>query len=247
MRKMITMFLACVLALGLCAASAEGLSSQFGFSGWPVCQPVSHASATRSPEYALEMGSIPTSSPNQAHNQHISSTGAPQRPTAALPAATAQPASPTGMQTGAAASGYGAGNPLAGDDYTTYSPSMQEANALKLLNSDRLANGLSALTLDPELSRIARIKSEDMRDHHYFAHESPTYGRMAQMLKTFGYANNGCGENIAHHASVDRAEIAFMSSDAHRRNILMSSWTRVGIGVALDANGYVYETQVFVR
>ena len=86
-----------------------------------------------------------------------------------------------------------------------------------------------------------------MRDHHYFAHESPTYGKAAQMLKTFGYEFSAVGENIAHHASVERAETAFMSSEGHRRNILMTSWTRVGIGVCYDDNGYVYVTQLFAR
>ena len=133
------------------------------------------------------------------------------------------------------------------DDYTTYSATTQEGIALNLLNSDRIANGLPALTLDPELSRLARIKSEDMRDHHYFAHESPTYGKAADMLKTFGYAYSAVGENIAHHATVERAETAFMSSDGHRRNILAKNWIKVGIGVCYDANGYVYVTQLFVR
>ena len=55
------------------------------------------------------------------------------------------------------------------------------------------------------------------------------------------------GENIAHHATVDKAQAAFMSSDGHRRNILSSSWTKVGIGVCYDANGFVYVTQLFVR
>ena len=100
---------------------------------------------------------------------------------------------------------------------------------------------------EPVLSELARIKSNDMRDNRYFAHESPTYGNASAMLKTFGYAFNAVGENIAHHANVEKAQAAFMSSDGHRRNILSSSWTKVGIGVSVDAQGYVYVTQLFVR
>jgi len=118
---------------------------------------------------------------------------------------------------------------------------------LNLVNQDRKNNGMPALTLDPELSRIARIKSCDMRDNHYFAHESPTYGNVRQMLTSFGYAFSAAGENIAHHATVEKAQTAFMSSDGHRRNILSSSWTKVGIGICYDANGYVYATQIFAR
>ena len=65
-----------------------------------------------------------------------------------------------------------------------------------LLNSDRKNNGLAALALDPELCRIARIKSEDMRDNRYFAHESPTFGRVGDMLRRFGYSFRSAGENI---------------------------------------------------
>lgn len=133
------------------------------------------------------------------------------------------------------------------DDYTTHSLSLQEEKLLNLINRDRAANGLPALTADPALSRIARIKSEDMRDNSYFAHESPTYGKARQMLERFGYAFQGCGENIAHHATVEKAQAAFMTSDGHRRNILSAAWQKVGVGVCLDWNGFVYATQLFVR
>ena len=108
-------------------------------------------------------------------------------------------------------------------------------------------NGLPALTLDPELSRLARLKCEDMRDQNYFAHESPTWGNAAAMLTRFGYAFNGVGENIAHHATVEKAEAAFMSSSGHRGNILGRQWTKVGVGVCFDRQGFVYVTQLFVR
>lgn len=132
-------------------------------------------------------------------------------------------------------------------DYTTFPQATQEEIALQLLNQDRIRNGLPALTLDPALSRIARIKSQDMKDNRYFAHESPTYGRAPQMLTHFGYAYNGVGENIAHHATVEKSQAAFMSSTGHRANILGRQWQKVGIGVVFDDHGYVYVTQLFVR
>ena len=97
------------------------------------------------------------------------------------------------------------------------------------------------------LCRIARIKSQDMKDNRYFAHESPTFGRAPQMLTHFGYAYNGAGENIAHHSTAEKAEAAFMSSWGHRINILGKQWTKVGIGVVYDNQGYLYITQLFVR
>lgn len=132
-------------------------------------------------------------------------------------------------------------------DYTTISVAKQEEIVFELLNLDRARNGLPPLVLDAELSRIARIKSQDMKDNHYFAHESPTYGRAPQMLAHFGYPFNGAGENIAHHATVEKAQAAFLSSPAHRINLMGKQWQKVGIGVVYDDQGFVYVTQLFVR
>lgn len=87
----------------------------------------------------------------------------------------------------------------------------------------------------------------DMYLNNYFSHTSPTYGSAAQMLSTYGYSFTSVGENIAHHATVEKAQAAFMSSSGHRQNILGSQWTKVGIGVWEDSQGFVYVTQLFVR
>ena len=140
-----------------------------------------------------------------------------------------------------------AGAPAFVGHYTTAFLSAQEQKAGNLLNSDRIRYNLSPLTLDPELCRIARIKSEDMRDNQYFAHESPTYGSVSEMLTQFGYPHAGAAENIAHHRDVDKAQAALISSPGHRRNILSAGYTKAGVGVAADENGYVYLTQIFCR
>lgn len=171
----------------------------------------------------------------------VLATPAPQKPQIATPrpiitqkpttAATPKPSEP----------------PVSNGDYTTISVSKQEEIVFELLNRDRAKNGLPALVLDPELSRIARIKSQDMKDNRYFAHESPTFGRAAQMLTHFGYAYNGVGENIAHHSTVEKSQAAFLSSPPHRANIMGRQWQKVGIGVVYDDQGFVYVTQLFVR
>lgn len=130
--------------------------------------------------------------------------------------------------------------------YTSASLSAQEQTAGNLVNSDRARYALPALTLDPALCRIARIKSEDMRANGYFAHVSPTYGDVRQMLTAFGYSFEAAGENIAHHRDVEKAQAAFLSSPGHRRNVLSTRYTRFGVGVATDGNS-VYLTQIFCR
>ncbi len=149
--------------------------------------------------------------------------------------------------TAAGGAAHAAGDASFAAHYTTASLSAQEQTAGNLLNSDRARYNLSALTIDPALCRIARIQSEDMRDNQYFAHTSPTYGDVRSMLRQFGYSFAAAGENIAHHATVEKAQAAFLSSPGHRKNVLSSAYTKVGIGVAIDENGYVYLTQIFAR
>lgn len=199
-------------------AAGNAPASQFGFRGWPYRQQTPCNSAA--PTAAPQ---IPATEKPQATLRPIST---------AAPRPTARPSAAPSTSTG---------------DYTTLSVTAQEQKLLDLLNQDRRANGLPALALDAELSRIARIKSADMRDQGYFAHESPTYGNAASMLAAFGYAFRGVGENLAHHASVEKAEAAFLSSPGHRTNLMGSQWIKVGIGVAVDRNGFVYVTQLFVR
>jgi len=244
------------------AAQAEAPTSQFGFKGWPYRQQTN----CNTPEPACTPKPvIPTATPEINDNGSENGPNGPSVPTkepavttpvptsapTAAPVPTEKPqvtAKPTAVPTARPTVRPTATKaPSSDDDYTTDSLSAQEQTAWNLLNSDRNANGMSSLPLDAELSRIARIKSEDMRDKGYFAHESPTYGSPSEMLRYFGYSFTAAGENIAHHANVTKAQAAFMSSAGHRRNILSSSWTKVGIGVCYDAQGYVYVTQLFAR
>ncbi|MDR0928856.1 MAG: CAP domain-containing protein [Oscillospiraceae bacterium] len=131
--------------------------------------------------------------------------------------------------------------------YTPSALSVQEQQMVQLINQERAAQGLAALPVDLELSALAEMKSQDMVDNGYFAHESPTYGSAADMLEDAGYEFKGVGENIARSASVEKANAQFMSSDGHRRNILGSQWTKVGVGIVNDRNGYPYVTELFAR
>lgn len=136
-----------------------------------------------------------------------------------------------------------------GDDghYTPGSLTSQERYLLDAINEERTSRGLSALPVDMELAAVARKKSADMIENHYFAHESPNYGRASDMLDDAGYKYTSVSENIARSGSVEKAHVALMSSSGHRGAILGSQWKKIGIGVVNDANGYPYVTELFVR
>ena len=72
-----------------------------------------------------------------------------------------------------------------------------EQTLIRLVNEDRARYGLNALTVDPALCSVARIKAQDMLSGGYFAHTSPTYGDIRKMLTTFGASYTYASENIA--------------------------------------------------
>ncbi len=119
-----------------------------------------------------------------------------------------------------------------------------EKEVIRLVNEIRKQKGISELTYDWQLSRVARIKSEDMRDNKYFSHTSPTYGTPFQMMKNFGITYRSAGENIARGQTTPQKVVdAWMNSSGHRANILNSSYTHIGVGYA--QNGH-YWTQMFI-
>lgn len=123
-----------------------------------------------------------------------------------------------------------------------------EQQVFELVNKERAARGLSMLKYNYELARMARIKSQDMIDKKYFAHESPTYGSPFKMMESFGFKFSSAGENIA-YGQKTAAEVmnAWMNSPGHKANILSETYTTIGVGVAKTASGTLYWTQEFMK
>ena len=119
-----------------------------------------------------------------------------------------------------------------------------EQEVIRLVNEIRKENGLKALTYDWELGRVARYKSQDMKDNKYFAHNSPVYGTPFQMIKNFGISYRSAGENIAKGYATPQAVVnGWMNSSGHRTNILNASYTHIGVGYVAGGN---YWTQMFI-
>ena len=122
--------------------------------------------------------------------------------------------------------------------------SSYESEVIRLVNEIRQHNGLRPLAANCELSRVARYKSQDMRDNGYFSHNSPTYGTPFQMLSAFGLSYRTAGENIAKgYASPQAVVNGWMNSSGHRANILNASYTQIGVGYVSGGN---YWTQLFI-
>ena len=127
-------------------------------------------------------------------------------------------------------------------DFSSY-----QQQVLDLVNAERTKRGISALTLDSNLSSVATKKSQDMVNKNYFDHTSPTYGSPFDMMKQFGISYRTAGENIAKgQKNPQEVVTAWMNSEGHRKNILNPNFTNLGVGIAKDSKGTTYWTQMFI-
>lgn len=130
----------------------------------------------------------------------------------------------------------------------TVTTTAQEDEVLRLVNVQRSYAGLQPLTMNWQLARCARYKSQDMATRGYFDHNSPTYGSPFQMMESFGLRFSAAGENIAYGQRTP-AEVMndWMNSPGHRSNIMNPTYTQIGVGLAKNSSGVCYWTQQFMK
>jgi uncharacterized protein YkwD len=106
-----------------------------------------------------------------------------------------------------------------------------EQEMFKMVNTERIKNGVPAVFFDNKLRDVARAHSRDMFARGYFSHYTP------EGLSPFDRMNKGdikylsAGENLALAPSTDLAMQGLMNSPGHRANILNPSFRTIGIGV----------------
>lgn len=122
----------------------------------------------------------------------------------------------------------------------------EEIELLKLINAERVKNGLSELKFDAELQKVARIKAQDLVDNNYFSHNSPTYGSPFEMMKSFGITYKAAGENIAGNSTLQGAVTAWMNSEGHKANILSNAYNYTGVGVVTSPKYGKVMVQMFI-
>ena len=115
-----------------------------------------------------------------------------------------------------------------------------ESQFVSLTNSSRASSGAGRLSVDGELTAIARRWSAKMAADNRLAHNPNLSREVTQDWAKLG-ENVGVGDNA------DQIHQAFMNSPAHRANILDGAFTRVGIGVVRGGDGRIWVTEVFMR
>jgi len=114
-------------------------------------------------------------------------------------------------------------------------------STLCLLNAQRAAKGLSALSEQAQLTNASADYSALMVKEHFFEHVSPEGSELTDRLTGVGYLGGPgswiVGENIAwgesYLASPGEIVKAWMNSPPHRANILNGDYADIGLGIAL--------------
>jgi uncharacterized protein YkwD len=112
---------------------------------------------------------------------------------------------------------------------------------LALINQARAENGVPALTLQDKLSAAAFGHSQDMACNDYVDHTGSDGSSWTNRVQAQGYSYTYVSENIYVGDPTFGGDAAgaftwWMNSDVHRRNILSTKVTSIGIGYAYYPN-----------
>ena len=217
-----------------------------------LCDPTaagSTGSCAAQPFHAA-VASVPASlspRPSAARTRHRHATPSPSAsapasarataPSPTAPSSTASATSPAGTSSGSAA-----------------------AQVLGLINQARSAAGLAPLTITTGLNSSASAHNSRMAGGCGLSHQCPGEPDLGARETAAGVHWTAAGENIGEGGPVadTAAAMAQMAvgltqamlnekppDDGHRRNILSSSFTHIGIAVFRDSRGTVWLTQDF--
>jgi uncharacterized protein YkwD len=106
-----------------------------------------------------------------------------------------------------------------------------EKEMLAMVNEERTKRGLQPLTVDPELTIVARKHSKDMFERGYFSHYTPEGKDPFDRMKAANVQFVAAGENLALGQTLPICHQGLMNSPGHRANILRPNYNRVGIGI----------------
>ena len=132
---------------------------------------------------------------------------------------------------------------------STRTPAMNslELTTHNLVNRYRQSHNLPPLIADPAISAQAKAHSEEMARSGNMSHDGFNQ-RADSVSKTIVYRS--AAENVAFNAGHGQPELVavkgWIASPGHQRN-MRGQYDLTGIGVAQNAKGEYYFTQIFIR
>jgi len=125
----------------------------------------------------------------------------------------------------------------------------REQFILSEINRIRAKQGLSQLRLNDKLCVIARSHSSNMAEYGYLSHTDSLGRDFSERLGSKIVARYHAGENVGRNNFPDSARVAvegWWQSPNHLRNILNEKFAETGIGIAVNSEGLVFFTQIFM-
>ncbi len=202
----------------------------------------------------------PRYTPSTVHPTVVRTTSTPvsSRPTAApstTKTTTRPSATPTATQTSATPTPKASATTTAASRYTVRQD--WAAAVLSRLNSQRAQHGLPALTSNAKLVASAHRHNLAMADANQLSHQLSGEPGLGTRISAAGYSWSSVGENIAYNSNRSQAGVLALQdamynetapNDGHRRNILSSSFTDVGVDILDDpVHGKVWLVTDFGR
>lgn len=130
----------------------------------------------------------------------------------------------------------GVGSVAGAGSGSCYSYSKKDRSLAKKTNRARSNHGIAKLSLDPQISYVARRHSRRMANKNTLYHTA-SLGSLVTRWRSLG-------ENVGYAGSVKRVQRAFMNSSGHRANILRPGYRNLGVGV-VKKSGRIWATVVF--
>ena len=125
-----------------------------------------------------------------------------------------------------------------GRDSRCWSYKGSEKSFVRKINKARRRKGRGRLSLDPELSRAARVHTAEMIRRNTLYHTSNSKLRW----RVVGWST--LGENVGSGGSVRSLHKAFMRSTYHRSNVMYARFRHTGVGVK-SKRGRMWVTVIF--
>lgn len=114
---------------------------------------------------------------------------------------------------------------------------------VELVNVHRQNSGLTPLSHDPALQQMAAVRAEEIT--RLFSHDRPDGRSCFSVWDDFQVERGFIAENIAAgHRNADAVVDGWMNSDGHRKNIMNSVYTKIGVGSYIK-DGTIYWVQLF--
>jgi len=113
-----------------------------------------------------------------------------------------------------------------------------ESDFLSRISGLRASVGVAGLAPNGEFNNYARWWAKQMADSGSISH---SYGSLSSLLDPW----SDIGENVGSGASVASIFNGLVASTDHYDNMVNPAYTSVGVGVYVDASGFIWSAHVF--